>query len=458
MNDSRGTVVRILEISLKDHNNVCNGRIKTADISNVENNILDIRGIYGQNGSGKTSIIDAIGLIKMVLMGKSLPEDVHECITYGKDQTEIEVLFYIENDIGKYKVRYNIVIEKNGKESFIKREEIYYWDKVEDDSKWSKQKGLIINKNNKNYILPRYRYDEIIRLYDEESDFIVDKKINFKDRKSLIFSDEFIGLINKNLEKIGKEYLVLQILRHYATYNLFIIDNKQLALSDANILLSINPKNNRFNKGISMEVMSVGLEEPTYLSKETIDEIQASLVSSNRVINEIIPGLTIKLKELGARTAKSGTEEIQVELFSCRDEVEIPMRYESDGIKKIIAILHLLIAMFNYNSITVLIDELDSGIFEYLLGEILEILEERGKGQLIFTSHNLRPLEVLDKNNLIFTTTNPNNRYIKLKNVKTNNNLRDMYYRDLVLGGQEENIYDSTNSARIARAFRKAGE
>ena len=114
--------------------------------------------------------------------------------------------------------------------------------------------------------------------------------------------------------------------------------------------------------------------------------------------------------------------------------------------------------MFNYNSMTVLIDELDSGIFEYLLGEILEILEQRGKGQLIFTSHNLRPLEVLDKNNLIFTTTNPNNRYIKLKNVKTNNNLRDMYYRDLILGGQEETIYDKTNSARIARAFRKAGE
>ena len=75
---------------------------------------------------------------------------------------------------------------------------------------------------------------------------------------------------------------------------------------------------------------------------------------------------------------------------------------------------------------SVLVDELDSGIFEYLLGEILEILEQRGKGQLIFTSHNLRLLEVLDKNNLVFTTTNENNRYIKLKNVKTNNNLRDI--------------------------------
>ena len=65
---------------------------------------------------------------------------------------------------------------------------------------------------------------------------------------------------------------------------------------------------------------------------------------------------------------------------------------------------------------------------------------------------------IYNKNNLVFTTTNKDNRYIKFKNVKTNNNLRDMYYRDLILGGQDEVIYDRTNSAKIARAFRKAGE
>ena len=65
---------------------------------------------------------------------------------------------------------------------------------------------------------------------------------------------------------------------------------------------------------------------------------------------------------------------------------------------------------------------------------------------------------IYNKNNLVFTTTNKDNRYIKFKNVKTNNNLRDMYYRDLILGGQDEVIYDRTNSAKIARAFRKVGE
>ena len=121
-------------------------------------------------------------------------------------------------------------------------------------------------------------------------------------------------------------------------------------------------------------------------------------------------------------------------------------------------ILQLFIVIYNQSSITVVIDELDTGIFEYLLGEILRVISEKGKGQLIFTSHNLRPLETLDRGFIAFTTTNPLKRYIRLSSVKENNNLRDFYFRDIVLGEQQEEIYKPTNNAEIAMAFREAGE
>ncbi len=108
--------------------------------------------------------------------------------------------------------------------------------------------------------------------------------------------------------------------------------------------------------------------------------------------------------------------------------------------------------------VSVAIDELDSGIFEYLLGEILRIISEKGNGQLIFTSHNLRPLETIDKGFIAFTTTNVNNRYIRFSNVKNNNNLRDFYYRDIILGEQDEPVYETTNNYEIALAFREAGD
>jgi len=77
---------------------------------------------------------------------------------------------------------------------------------------------------------------------------------------------------------------------------------------------------------------------------------------------------------------------------------------------------------------------------------------------LIFTSHNLRPLETLDRGFIAFTTTNPRNRYVRMTNVKENNNLRDFYFRDIMLGEQDEELYEQTNNADIALSFREAGE
>lgn len=72
-----------------------------------------------------------------------------------------------------------------------------------------------------------------------------------------------------------------------------------------------------------------------------------------------------------------------------------------------------------------------AGVFEYLLGELIKVIAASGKGQLIFTSHNLRVLEVLDNKRIVFTTTDENNRYKRMPHYKATNNLRAMYIRSL---------------------------
>ena len=71
---------------------------------------------------------------------------------------------------------------------------------------------------------------------------------------------------------------------------------------------------------------------------------------------------------------------------------------------------------------------------------MLQIFDESAKGQLIFTSHNLRALEMLEKESIMFSTTNSSNQYIHMKNIKQSNNLRDVYLRSITLGGQKEEI------------------
>ena len=186
--------------------------------------------------------------------------------------------------------------------------------------------------------------------------------------------------------------------------------------------------------------------------------VENVIKNMNIVLEQLVPGLRIGVVDLGSTMTKDGKIAKQIQLISLKNNKQIPFCYESEGIKKIVSNLQLLIVVYNNPSVTVAIDELDSGVFEYLLGEMLNIISEKGKGQLIFTSHNLRPLETIDKGFIAFTTTNQKNRYIRLTNVKGTNNLRDFYYRDIVLGEQSEQVYNPTNNFEIALAFREAGE
>ena len=192
------------------------------------------------------------------------------------------------------------------------------------------------------------------------------------------------------------------------------------------------------------------------LSREP--QLERVIENMNLVLQEIVPGLSIGYRVLGRELMADTEEGLTLQLISEKNEKAIPLKYESQGIKKIISVLHLLIRVYNQDSITVAIDELDAGIFEYLLGELLRILSDKGRGQLIFTSHNLRPLETINKEFVAFTTTNPMQRYLRMSGVKSAANLRDFYYRDLQLGGQKENLYEPTNNYDIALAFRQAGE
>ena len=242
----------------------------------------------------------------------------------------------------------------------------------------------------------------------------------------------------------------------FGNFQLFVINTTNTGL------ISMNALPLAFNYA-EKETSAIGnilikLNEPSLIPESALDIVRKVIKCMNVVLKQLVPGLEISIKDMGSQLYPNGTSGHRIQLMSDKNSREIPLQYESEGIKKLISVLQLLIAIYNKPSMTVAIDELDSGVFEYLLGEILRILAEKGNGQLVFTSHNLRPLETLDKCFIAFTTTNPQNRYIRMSNVKATNNLRDFYYRDIILGEQSEPVYEPTNNSEIAMAFREAGD
>jgi hypothetical protein len=460
------TIVRLKKITINNLKNVENGSV-CLNSSSYAARGAEVLGIYGQNGSGKTALIDSLSLLRLLLSGSSIPAKYVNFISSGTDVCSLSYEFAIKDrDIPEYTAEYtaNLRIIDNNKSDEIllstnpqnSRTIVVENEKLSasiNNDKTKAKKSVIMNTSSEKCVFePKSKLDSVTnKNSDVLNDLIVVKKMSAKEAKSFIFSENAIDIIAKAK---GYQWDVMKILSRYGIGKLYILD-----ASGSNIV-GINGVGNSWFKNaacsISFIIASASIVDnmPLDIYKYTKDGVG----SINDVLTQIIPGLTLELTEARESLDKDGKQVCGYDLLSVRNGKKIPFRYESTGIKKIAASLIMLISAYNDPSVTLAIDELDSGVFEYLLGEILKIFVESGKGQLIFTSHNLRPLEVLDKKSVCFTTVNPKQRFVKMTNVNANNNLRDFYYRDIVLGGQPETLYDSTNSYKMALAFMTAGE
>lgn len=455
------TTVRLSSLRLHNIKNVVNGTITMPNTAkkNLTAEGAEILGIYGQNGSGKTAIVDALYFLQKIMTGESLDGEFGDYIEANSAQAEIEADFYIFKGAIVYEVSYFLHLKKN-EQTVVIEKEILSSAKNEAGKRSNKIPFMNYEGNNLDVIFtPKKRLDELVGANKENlTDLIVAKKLAEKSNSSYIFGESSREVFDKNTEGAFAEYsYIIHALFDFAIRDLFVIRNSHSGVITANFILPMAFRIDGDKAGMKGDFV-VPLTQPVLLNKDRKAILEAIVEQINTVLYTIIPGLMIAIKDYGPQLLDSGEDGWKVELMSHRDDrPDIPIRMESEGIIKIISILNALIQAFGNPSICLVVDELDAGIFEYMLGELLEIIKKSAKGQIIFTSHNLRALEMLDTENIMFSTANPNNRYIRMKNVRETNNLRNMYIRSIMLGGQDEVIYEETDSLKIARAFRKAG-
>lgn len=159
--------------------------------------------------------------------------------------------------------------------------------------------------------------------------------------------------------------------------------------------------------------MMLGMDTPASIPAEQLEAAKRAVARLNIVLRQIVPGLEIEARELDGVVLDDGNEGQRIWLLSRRGDAVQPLGCESEGIRKIISVLPVLVLVYNSPSITVAIDDFDSGIDGYLLGELARIVAEGGRGQLIFTSHSLRPLETLGRQAAAFACTDTGGCYVR---------------------------------------------
>src|SRR3712207_233946 len=163
------SIVRLLEVELDNFKNIKHGIISMQARKKIDENIFtkkaEILGIYGQNGSGKTSVIDALGIVQKVMGGESLKNyDVINLMDVQSKESRIRVRFTMDKGILKGLVDYSIVFRKNEDGFKIYKEEILF--KEFENSRFSRKKSIV------KYI------DEgpVQKIYPEETDKYLDRK------------------------------------------------------------------------------------------------------------------------------------------------------------------------------------------------------------------------------------------------------------------------------------------
>ncbi len=464
--------VRITDIEINHFKNVDHGTISM--VNHEEKYKASVLGLYGQNGSGKTALIDALYVLKYALCGMSIPAKYAEYISVEDPYSFFRFGFRIESTDRSthYEAIYEFKLKKefapigvvNGQEQVASKavifdEQLSYSYNTPDKKE---KMGPVINTNTDSPFAPQTKYDILVGKGKDKkrnkaitTDLLVAKKLAATTSRSFVFSVELLKTIRQNCKhQIHKN--VIESIVKYGHFELFVFDTTNTGLISLNTL-PLSLKYEMDGSGITGSVI-IPLDGTGIIPEKAYRIVCNAIDNINIVLPQLVPGLTVSLNELGKQMLPDNSVGVRVQLMSHKNKKEIALAYESEGIKKIFSVLQLLISVYNDYSITVAIDELDSGVFEYLLGEILKIISEKGKGQLIFTSHNLRPLETIDKSFVAVTTTNPSNRYIRLTNIKSNNNLRDLYYRNLIIDDQSETLYEPTKNSEISLAFREAGD
>lgn len=471
--------VRLASVTVDNLKNVVHGELTLNGSDDCMQ--ASILGLFGQNGSGKTALIRALAILKSLLTRMPLEPGLAESIQVDAESARLLFEFHLfEKKSGHVAadVWYEVVLEKqsNGQsgqllsapsvpdqspKAVILSERMW----VSGLTSAGSRKTLWLDTDSTEWpFQPQVKYRHLIGTASAEKNALAVAKALAKERGlSFIFSGELSNVLLKKAtdENVDARELtaVVQRLMRFGYSEFFVIAAAESALVNLNALpLQMKAEAVDGHPGLAGGVL-LPLNGIGVLPSTLVPTVKAGLTQLNVVLEQLVPGLTIEMAEISREFGASGEAITKFQLMSHKNRRAIPLQYESDGIKKIIAVLHLIICVYNERTVTVAIDELDSGIFEYLLGELLKILAQGGRGQLIFTSHNLRALETLDKRFVAFTTVNPENRYVRIKNIKGTNNLRDVYYRNLILGGDDVNrLYNPTNNGRIALAMREAGQ
>ena len=344
-----------------------------------------VKGIYGENGSGKTAIMMAVRILTRILLDRNYLSDsvnqrlLLESINKKTRRLSVDATYYTFDFIGPFICHYQMVLEiGNDGRVCLTRE------KLERKIGHNSQTPYVLVFEARDGSLFRFNKGELFEYCREKT-------------KNLLGQRSFATFINE-IETAGYS------LRELPGRHLF-----SLAVFASRIHVEIDEADDHRDdayqklKKLNSEDVLREHEELTIYSwaSTAAQKSTESIISKNQLhlfleqidrLSAFIRIFKPNLKRIDLETKEYG------EFLICRrvmeyDGFRLDEEYESRGIKKLMRLFDILDAASR--GYIVFIDELDSNINDVYLDKLIEYFTYYGKGQLCFTAHNLSPMSVL---------------------------------------------------------------
>ena len=435
-------MIRLQKVTIKNFKNVERGEISFSRSKSDSDSIVSCLGLYGPNASGKSSFIEVLAIMQRAMSGLPVPSIYSESIKHGADHSEFSFVFDLKGDTGEhqkfsYEFKMKVLNVQNNENALSEllpgmRRVVVFDEKISVsgvfDGENRTMKPVFDTSSIDEVFLPVNKQNCFVGKNSDIEGLRSIKSNAYENGKSFVFSDDALEYMQNS--GASSDYLTTVINMHkYAVNDICIVDPKGI--------LNGYGKNEIPLCSRTHDTIQLKLNDLDSITDKEFELINHDFNVTNEILSKIVPGLTVQIDNISPTITASGERGYIVRYISRRDDVQIPLRNESDGVKRLVSLLGLFVDLYSSEeSFLVAVDELDACLYEELLSDLLIAISYQKSGQLVFTSHNMRPLEninngekkrILDKDSTYFTTTNPADKYVRLKGIKETNSLKKQY-------------------------------
>jgi AAA15 family ATPase/GTPase len=367
---------------------------------NDEIEVLKLAAIYGANASGKSNFVNAVEILRDIVLDDRIPSDItskkFKLIDYNLNlPVEFSIEFSILDKIFFYSISINkgIILEEYLSQIiFGKDEKLLFSRTLDTQNKYKISFYDAFEKEEENRLLSNIIENNLLK--SNQSLIFLLTSIN--NNGSFDFSKEVYMWFSRGLVIIHPDSAPLELpvqLDINKDINDFINESlKSFSTGVTKIINEVKDIKKFFGSDDETEMNSIVEDlknEPLkVISKRINDEVVNFVIENNKVVS----------KRLLFEHKKNNGE---VVLFKYNEL--------SDGTKRLIDLLPVLNYAINFYP-TYIVDEIERSIHPILIKELISKFskEENTKGQLIFTSHesNLLDQDILRTDEIWFAEKN----------------------------------------------------